>query len=242
MQVIVKFSEAEQNSVSERWRDLLLAEHLALTTLREANIPAAKTKIIDHGGQRFLEVERFDRIGTLGRRALFSLSALDAEFVGSGTNNWSDITRRLAADGHILACAAEGADLLWAFGALIANTDMHNGNLSFMGEGRPYELAPAYDMTPMAFAPRSGGGLPDTVSEATLYASVANETWRRAAALAQSFLVKIQTERRFSSRFQACIHALERHIETACAKIRDQMSGIKGDGQGRAHECRGDVL
>ena len=219
LHVIVKFSEAEQSSVSERWRDLLLAEHLALATLREADIPAAQTRIIDHDGQRFLEVERFDRIGTLGRRALFSLAALDAGFVGSGSNNWADITRRLAADGHILASAAKGASLLWAFGALIANTDMHNGNLSFAGERHPYELAPAYDMTPMAFVPRSGGGLPDSVSEATIHASVDNPTWRQAAQLAQAFLAKVQAESRFSVRFQACINALERHMETACAKI-----------------------
>jgi hypothetical protein len=111
---------------------------------------------------------------------------------------------------------------LWAFGVLIANTDRHNGNLSFIGEGRPYDLAPAYDMTPMAFAPRSGGGLPDTISEATIHASVANETWRQAATLAQSFLVKVQamrTKNEFSQRFQPCIIALEQHIETACAKI-----------------------
>jgi DNA-binding transcriptional ArsR family regulator len=217
--VIVKFSEAEQSIVSERWRDLLLAEHLALTTLHENGIPAAQTRIIDHGTQRFLEVERFDRIGTLGRRALFSLAALDAEFIGSGTNNWSDITRRLAADGHILASAADDASLLWAFGTLIANTDMHNGNLSFMGERRPYDLAPAYDMTPMAFAPKSGGGLPDTVSAATIHASVANETWRQAATLAQFFLAKVQANSGFSQRFQPCIAALERHIEMACTKI-----------------------
>jgi hypothetical protein len=220
--VIVKFSEAEQSPVSERWRDLLLAEHLALTTLREAGIPAARTCIIDHGAQRFLEVERFDRIGNLGRRALFSLAALDAGFVGAGTSHWPDITRRLAADGLISASAAESASLLWAFGVLIANTDRHNGNLSFVGERAPYDIAPAYDMTPMAFAPRSGGGLPDTVSEATIHASVTNETWRQAAALAQSFLAKVrttQTKSGFSSRFQPCIHALERHIEMACAKI-----------------------
>ena len=34
--------------------------------------------------QRFLEVIRFDRVGTLGRKALMSLAALDAEFVGAG--------------------------------------------------------------------------------------------------------------------------------------------------------------
>ncbi|WP_394808057.1 type II toxin-antitoxin system HipA family toxin YjjJ [Nitrosomonas sp.] len=175
--VIVKFSEMEESPVSERWRDLLLAEHLALDTLREAGVPAAKTRIVDHGSQRFLEAERFDRIGNLGRRALCSLAALDAEFVGAGTGGWPIIARRLAADGQIRQEAADRADLLWAFGTLIGNTDMHSGNLSFVSEhGRPYDIAPAYDMTSMTFAPRSGGGLPSTVSEASICASVTNET------------------------------------------------------------------
>jgi len=219
--VIVKFSEREEGPVSERWRDLLLAEHLALETLREAGIPAAKTRILDHGGQRFLEVERFDRTGNLGRRALFSLAALNSEFVGAGTGGWPIIASRLAAEGQIRTDAADGADLLWAFGTLIGNSDMHDWNLSFVSEhGRPYGIAPAYDMTPMAFAPRSGGGLPDTLPEASIHASVANETWRRAEDLARAFLARVIAATGFSHRFGPCIAALEHHIETASAKIR----------------------
>ncbi len=46
---------------------------------------------------------------------------------------------------------------------------MIGNNLSLISEhGRPYSIAPAYDMTPMAFAPRSGGGLTDALSEATI--------------------------------------------------------------------------
>lgn len=220
LHVIVKFSELEGGPVSERWRDLLLAEHIALDTLREANIPAAKTQILDHGGQRFLEVERFDRIGNLGRRALISLAALDAEFIGLGTGGWPVIARRLAGAGQIRPEAADSADLLWAFGTLIGNSDMHNGNLSFVAEhGRPYEIAPAYDMTPMTFAPRSGGGMPDTIFEATIQASVANETWRRAEELARAFLARVKAATAFSHRFEPCIVAMEHHIDTASAKI-----------------------
>jgi len=218
--VIVKFSELEESSVSERWRDLLLAEHLALETLREGDIPAAKTQIIDHCGQRFLEIERFDRIGSLGRRALHSLSALDAEFAGLGTGGWPVIARILANDRQIHPEAADGANILWAFGTLIGNTDMHNGNLSFIAEhGRPYSIAPAYDMTPMAFAPRSGGGLPDTLSEATILGSVSNETWRHAEALARTFLGRVMGASGFSHRFEPCMAALKHHIEAASAKI-----------------------
>lgn len=218
--VIVKFSELEPGPVSERWRDLLLAEHLALATLREAGIPASKTQIIDHGGQRFLEVQRFDRIGNLGRRAMISLAAVDAEFVGAGAGSWPFIAGQLAADGQIRPDAASGASLLWAFGTLIGNSDMHSGNLSFIVEhGRPYDIAPAYDMTPMAFAPRTGGGLPDALPAASIHSSVSNEIWRRAEVLARNFLVAAAAEKKFSKRFAPCIAALQHHIETASARI-----------------------
>lgn len=218
--VIVKFSEREDNPVSERWRDLLLAEHLALETLCDAGVPAATSRIVDHGHQRFLEVERFDRVGALGRRALISLAALDAEFAGIGSGGWPLIARRLAADGHIRPQAAQGADLLWAFGTLIGNSDMHSGNLSFVSEtGRPYELAPAYDMTPMSFAPRSGGGLPEHIAEPNIHAAVANSTWRRAEELARLFLSRVLVTTGFSQRFGPCIAALENHIATAGSRI-----------------------
>lgn len=218
--LLVKFSEAEDSPVSERWRDLLLAEHLALETLRAANIPAAQTYVFDHGGQRFLEVERFDRVGSLGRRALHSLTALDAEFVGAGTGSWPQIARRLADAGQIERQAAEGAAMLWAFGTLTGNTDMHNGNVSFIAEhGRPYALAPAYDMTTMAFAPRSGGGLPVSLAAPNIRADVPNDVWRRAETLAHEFLVRVRASNSFSPRFGACISALENHLNAASAAI-----------------------
>lgn len=214
--VIVKFSEMLESPVSERWRDLLLAEHLALETLNQSGVLAARTQIIDHGHQRFLEVERFDRIGELGRREVISLAALDAEFIGLGAGGWPLMARRLADSGEICSEAAEGAALLWAFGTLIGNSDMHSGNLSFVSEhGRPYRIAPAYDMTPMAFAPRSGGGLPDTISDATIHASVNNETWLHAEALAQKFLFRVMSATGFSHRFRPCIVAMELRIKTA---------------------------
>jgi hypothetical protein len=149
------------------------------------------------------------------------LAALDAEFVGRGTGGWPLTARRLATDGQIRPEAAHAADLLWAFGTLIGNADMHSGNLSFVSEqGRPYAIAPAYDMTPMAFAPRSGGGLPDTIAESTVHASVANATWSRAEGLARAFLAQVTAATGFSQRFGPCVAALEHHIETASAKIR----------------------
>jgi hypothetical protein len=56
----------DENPVSERWRDLLLAEHLALSVL------GIDTEVFDFGIQRFLEVPRFDRVGQFGRLGVFS--------------------------------------------------------------------------------------------------------------------------------------------------------------------------
>lgn len=222
--VLVKFSEPEQSPVSERWRDLLLAEHLALETLRRNDIPAARTRIIDAPDQRFLEIERFDRAGTLGRRGVFSLAALEAEFAGQGRGGWPSLVRQLGRHKVVQAAALTTTQLLWSYGTLIGNTDMHTGNLSFVADhGRPYALAPAYDMTPMAFQPRSGGGLADTLpSPQPLSSEVPNETWRQALVLAREFHHQLQSSTRFSERFSPCIASIGEHI-TKLASMIDRL-------------------
>ena len=214
--VIVKFSEAESGPVAERWRDLLLAEHLALLSLRDAGISAAHSSIIDTADQRFLEVVRFDRVGRLGRRGMHSLAALDAAFVGSGNGSWPTITHALAAERRVDSAAFEGAALLWAFGTLIGNTDMHLGNLSFMdGQGPPYQLAPAYDMTPMGFRPRSSGGLSDQLSPPNISLDIPSVIWLRALSVAENFYARVKAHGQFSARFTPCIEALDTHLNTA---------------------------
>ena len=106
--VLVKFSELPDSPVSQRWRDLLLAENLALNTLRQAGVAAAVSTVVDHAGQRFLEVMRFDRIGAMGRKAVVSLRALDAEFVGDAHQPWPVVVSRLAGLGVVPPEAADG--------------------------------------------------------------------------------------------------------------------------------------
>jgi hypothetical protein len=86
--VLVKFTAQDDNPVTARWRDLLLAEHLALETLQAGGVSAAQSRVVDIGAQRFLELERFDRVGPHGRHALLSLASLDGEFVGNATAPW----------------------------------------------------------------------------------------------------------------------------------------------------------
>ena len=217
--VMVKFSVAEAHPVALRWRDLLLAEHLALSTLNAAQISAVQTSIVDFGEQRFLEIERFDRVGEFGRRGLLSLAALDAEFVGAG-QGWAAIAQALAKAKHVEQAAADAVAVLQAVGVLIGNTDMHTGNLSFVTEqGRPYQLAPAYDMLPMAFAPRSGGAIPESLPEAQIYAHISPTAWKKAVAVAHAYLVALRRETGFSPAFLPCIDALQSHIASASARI-----------------------
>ncbi|MFT3812107.1 MAG: type II toxin-antitoxin system HipA family toxin YjjJ [Acidovorax sp.] len=215
--VLVKFTAATPGPVSERWRDLLLAEHLALHTLHQGGVPAARSALIDQGGQRFLEVRRFDRTGPLGRHALHSLAALDAEFAGVG-HRWPDVAQALERARVITPDAREGACLLWAFGTLIGNTDMHGGNLSFMGEP-PYGVAPAYDMTPMAFAPTAGGDLPERSLDPYIAPQVPAAVWQRALALAQAYMQRLLAAPGFSPRFGPCIATLQGHVALAAQRI-----------------------
>jgi hypothetical protein len=219
--VLVKFSVPGDHVVSRRWRDLLLAEHHALQALREAGVAAAQTTVIDHGTQRFLEVERFDRVGPLGRRALFSLAALEAEFIGDASAPWPVLARRLAQAGLVTRAAADTAALLYAFGTLTGNTDMHHGNLSFLSDaGPPCDLAPAYDMLPMGLAPRSGGALPTTLPAPVLRASVPSATWRHALALAQDWQARLAAETRFNTDWAPCRAALAQHLAQAAEQVQ----------------------
>lgn len=154
--VLVKFSPARDDLVARRIADLLVAEHLALVTLAEGGVPAPDSEILCAGGRTFLEVERFDRVGSSGRRGVVSLEALDGAFVGGG-GDWSETVEALVRARIVAADAVEATRLRQSFGALIANTDMHAGNLSFWREGLAVGgLTPVYDMLPMAYAPRAG--------------------------------------------------------------------------------------
>ncbi|MEJ7138879.1 type II toxin-antitoxin system HipA family toxin YjjJ [Amphibiibacter pelophylacis] len=222
--VLVKFSLPDargDNPVTRRWRDLLLAEHHALRTLSDAGVPAARSQVLEHAGQRFLELERFDRVGALGRRGLYSLAAIEAQWLGDASAPWPRLVARLADLGLTDRASAQKAALLYAFGTLTGNTDMHNGNLSLTSDSGlpPFTLAPAYDMLPMGFAPRSGGALPDQLPAPALHASVDNATWRQAQGLAAQFLENLGGEPRLSAEFSGCLEGLARHLETAQARI-----------------------
>src|SRR5690606_21128255 len=131
--MLVKFSPPLGTEVGRRWADLLVCEHLAHGVVAGAGLPAARSGLVITSERMFLEVERFDRTPH-GRQGFVSMRALDMELVG-GLRSWSDTAVELQRQGRIDAIAARAISWLELFGHLIANTDMHGGNLAFLCDG-----------------------------------------------------------------------------------------------------------
>lgn len=153
--VLVKFSPKVENNISQRRADLLICEHLCLGILNHYGQAAARSELIFGGGQVFLETIRFDRIGQLGRKGLISLNALDVEFAGR-RGSWTESSKELLKHGLINKKIYNGIRWRELFGHLIGNTDMHLANVSFYFQiGSVVDIAPAYDMLPMLYAPQN---------------------------------------------------------------------------------------
>ena len=200
--VLVKFSGADGSPAVRRWADLLVCEHLALECVATLpGIQAAKSRIVTHGGRTFLEVERFDRHGMFGRSRLSSLSTLSAALLGDGSTDWTRLATRFAAAGLLAPDDVERIQHLWWFGRLIANTDMHTGNLSFRPQGS-LMLAPAYDMLPMLYAPLPGGEIPTRQFEPPLPLPPERPVWDAACAAALSFWNRASQDARIGEEFK----------------------------------------
>lgn len=220
--VLVKFSAAPENVIAQRWSDLLIAESLALQVVAETGLPAAPAKLLfGENRQCFLELERFDRVGEYGRVAMVSLEALDAEFSGSGGANWVTAAERLLQQGIINRHTYQKIALYWAFGRLIANSDMHQGNLSFLRpQQQPVELAPLYDMLPMAFAPANSGNMRQETLEISLSNEVSGAVWRQAELMALDFWQRTAQHPQIGKPFRAIAAQMQIQIQTLNERIQ----------------------
>ncbi|WP_341502151.1 type II toxin-antitoxin system HipA family toxin YjjJ [Gallaecimonas sp. GXIMD4217] len=200
---LVKFSAPLDNAPARRWGDLLVCESLALAQLAEAGLSCAQSRLCRLERRQFLISERFDRLGDHGRQGLVSLAMLDAQFVGEALWEWPALVAALADQGVVDLDALEDVTKAWCFGRLIGNSDMHNGNLSFLYDGRkPLALAPFYDMLPMAFAPNRMGEMATAPLDASLDASVGGESWRWAWQQAMAFWRRVSADDRISPDFR----------------------------------------
>jgi hypothetical protein len=153
VQRIVKFSPERVTPGTQRWGDLLVAEHVANQVLRAAGVPAAATSIREVNGRIYLESDRFDRQGTRGRQGITALGPV-AGCLGYGSTHWNGAAAVLAQAQVLNADQVERIQFIQDFGRGIGNTDMHLGNLSLLGSvASGWDIAPVYDMTPMAYIP-----------------------------------------------------------------------------------------
>ena len=213
--VIVKFSPKLDTEVGRRWADLLHAEQIANQILSEAGFAAAQTRVFEQENRAYLESERFDRVGTLGRRGLVSLRALDAAYVGMGSGSWADVAHRLYAGKWVTLEDRDRMIRLHCFGELIANSDMHWGNLSFfLPEASPFPLAPVYDMLPMHFRPSGSGEIVEREFKPRLPKPEDLDAWLEMYPYAIAFWRKVADSTSISDSFKviaiAAIEALHR--------------------------------
>lgn len=207
--VIVKFSPAGDAPAHQRTRDLLVCEHLALHTLAQAGLPAARTQLFMGGGRVFLESERFDRRpvthpgAQAGRIGMVSLQVYNAEYVGE-IDNWAATAQRMAERQLLRPADARTLRLLEAYGQLIANTDRHYGNISLVLDGDDWALSPTYDMLPMLYAPVGGELVARDFAQRALQPSTATlSEWAQAQALAHRFWQAVAQDARVSAPFRA---------------------------------------
>jgi hypothetical protein len=200
--VLVKFSPAGDSPASERSRDLLVCEHLALQTLGEAGHPAAATQVFLAGGRIFLESERFDRTAR-GRIGMVSLEVYNSEYVGK-IDNWAATANRMAESRLLTPGDAMQLRFLEAFGLLIANTDRHYGNISLLLKDDDWFLSPTYDMLPMLYAPINGEVVAQDFARRPLHPTAATlAEWAQAKNLAMVFWAAVAAQPLISDGFKA---------------------------------------
>ena len=204
--MLVKFSPSGDAPGDQRSRDLLVCEHLALRTLAAAGLPAAESQIVIAGGRVFLQSKRFDRTEK-GRIGMVSLLVYDAQYVGE-MDNWSATAQRMSARQLMTSQDAQQLQLLEAYGLLIANTDRHYGNISFLLEDDDWRLSPTYDMLPMFYAPVKGELVErDFASRKLQPTSHTLAVWPQAKQLAQQFWQSVAADARVSDAFKALAQA-----------------------------------
>lgn len=213
---VVKFSGADDSATVQRWRDLLVCEHLAAGVLGEQ---AARTRLLAHEGRHFLESERFDRVAAHGRRGVVSLAAVNAGLVGEATDDWTRVAAALARLGLLSAADAERVAERQLFGRLIANSDMHGGNLGFFHDATGLRLAPSYDQLPMRYAPQAGGEVLSPPLTPSLPLPAQRERWQRAAPLALAFWRAAAEDTRISPAFRALCAGNAATLERAMALV-----------------------
>jgi hypothetical protein len=178
--------------VARRWCDLLILESLALDVIAKSGIPAARAELVEAESYLCLEVERFERIGQRGRRAVMSLAAVHDDL----SDGWARAAMRLRDARRISDDDARRLRWLDAFGALIANTDRHQFNVVFFPGASDLRLAPAFDQVSMFHAPSADAQVRERDYPRPPVVAEWLDVWDDARASAREFWSRVSDEQR----------------------------------------------
>jgi hypothetical protein len=194
--MLVKFAArgGATDVVARRWCDLLVLEGVALDVVGSRGISAACTNVIETPSHWFLESERFDRVGTRGRRGVLSLAAIH----DSPADPWARAATSLRQAGRLTDDDARRLRWLDAFGTLIGNTDRHQYNILFFTQQGIPQLAPAFDQVSMLYAPTADGQVPPRVFTLPSVTSDTLDVWDDARDAARQFWVRGSEDARLS--------------------------------------------
>ena len=192
--MLVKFAARSPDAAARRWCDLLVMEALALDVASSKGVPAARAHIVAPPTHRFLESERFDRVGVRGRVAVLSLAAV----YGDPAHSWARAAIELRNAGRLSDDDARHLRWLDAFGAFIGNTDRHHFKILFFPGRARLRLAPAFDQAPMLYAPMADGQVPVRTLAVPTASSDTLDVWDEARAAARKFWGRARDDLRLS--------------------------------------------
>lgn len=215
--VIVKFSGADGSPAVQRWADMLTCEHLATEVLRRGtNIEVSESTLRHSGGRTFLEVTRFDRHGAFGRSPVCTLECINGDLLGLSEAPWPRYAQRMLEHGWIARQVFDQISIIWLYGRLIGNNDMHLGNLAF----RPgLTLAPVYDMLPAMYGPLPGGEVPSRAFAPELPLPSEAQSWIVAAGQAIEFWDTCAADTRISDEFRRLCAANGQSVRKALSIV-----------------------
>ncbi len=210
--VLVKFSPAGDSPADQRWRDLLLCEALALHTLAEAGIAAAPTEIVQAGGRVFLQSQRFDRTAKAASawsRSMCTTASTSARAPTGSTPPSASTAPAPTASARPMwkpcACSMPSAPSSPTPTATTATSRC------CCRPNDRWQLAPAYDMLPMLYAPVAGEIVPRDFAAQPPRPSVHTlHVWPRARELALRFWQTTAQDPRISAPFRELAQANER--------------------------------
>ena len=197
--VLVKFAARSGDAAARRWCDLLVMEALALDVVASYGVSAARTQIVETLSHRFLESERFDRVGARGRLAVLSLAAVHDD----SAHSWAQAAVELRNAGRLSDEDARRLRWLDAYGAFIGNTDRHQFNILLFPEGPVLRLAPAFDQVSMLYAPLADGHVPARTFALPRASSDTLDVWDDARAAAREFWTRASADGRLSADVRA---------------------------------------